>query len=523
MPQNSAKASAPVAKSSAQGNVPALASASAPSIASTEGTKRKESPSKVGKVFILWHPLSDTHDTHSHTPPTAHLQPTRARIPVRVSCSAMDADVPCYCGSAFSFLGFFGGFLGCCSRRVWVHTSLFKPGRVLPLPLQSASLIVISSVSCVPVVNLYHSRLRRACAPKVDAKVPKPPPPARAEAKRVSPAIPPAPPTVPPAPPAPSQDAKAAKPLASTELAPHAHEGSAQGGGSAIPRPPGNPMSMGTSNFLPYEEAAEKAQNLKLSGAKAWRQWCTKGQRPTNMPSNPDQHYKGKGWRSWGAWLGTGNTVGKAKRTSKRFPPFEEALEAARALNLKGVKDWQAWCKRGDRPKEMPSNPDQTYKGIGWKGAALQLHECPLRDAKMPNTCMHKHDPLHRIALRMTCTANCTEPPFIATPSGSVAYVCVCFLFYFIFYCFFFWCRRWKRGSRGFGGLSVRVFFGVIIIIFFFWGGRATLFLLWARALADLHSCAPCTGLICFGGHTRLRTLAWHGQPHRQKAAVYAV
>ena len=123
----------------------------------------------------------------------------------------------------------------------------------------------------------------------------------------------------------------------------------------------------GSSHFLPFEEAAGQAQLLKLNGAKEWQQWCKSGKRPANLPSNPDQSYRNTGWKGWGHWLGTGNVVGKG-RVSKRFPPFEEALKYAHSLNLKGVKDWQRWCKSGSRPPHVPSNPDQAYKNTGWQG-----------------------------------------------------------------------------------------------------------------------------------------------------------
>jgi ribosomal protein L30/L7E len=36
--------------------------------------------------------------------------------------------------------------------------------------------------------------------------------------------------------------------------------------------------------------------------------------------------------------------------------------------NLKSVKEWQEYSKSSDRPKDIPSHPDQTYKKNGWKG-----------------------------------------------------------------------------------------------------------------------------------------------------------
>jgi hypothetical protein len=37
-----------------------------------------------------------------------------------------------------------------------------------------------------------------------------------------------------------------------------------------------------------------------------WREWCRNGSRPKDIPSNPNLSYQGKGWISFGDWLGTG-------------------------------------------------------------------------------------------------------------------------------------------------------------------------------------------------------------------------
>ena len=48
--------------------------------------------------------------------------------------------------------------------------------------------------------------------------------------------------------------------------------------------------------------------------------------------------------------------------------PFEEALSAARSLNLKSAKEWTAWCNSGTRPSFIPHNPQYVYRNEGWKG-----------------------------------------------------------------------------------------------------------------------------------------------------------
>ena len=50
------------------------------------------------------------------------------------------------------------------------------------------------------------------------------------------------------------------------------------------------------------------------------------------------------------------------------FLSFKEAHTFALGLNLpgKGSTSWRAWCKGGNRPLTVPSNPDRTYIGKGW-------------------------------------------------------------------------------------------------------------------------------------------------------------
>ena len=52
----------------------------------------------------------------------------------------------------------------------------------------------------------------------------------------------------------------------------------------------------------------------------------------------------------------------------KDFLPFVRALEHARSLKLKNVKEWEVWRKSGGRLPSMPSAPDQVYKHEGWQG-----------------------------------------------------------------------------------------------------------------------------------------------------------
>jgi len=47
---------------------------------------------------------------------------------------------------------------------------------------------------------------------------------------------------------------------------------------------------------------------------------------------------------------------------------FEDARDFVRGCSLKSNKDWRAYIKSGEKPSDIPVNPDQTYANNGWAG-----------------------------------------------------------------------------------------------------------------------------------------------------------
>ena len=128
---------------------------------------------------------------------------------------------------------------------------------------------------------------------------------------------------------------------------------------------------LGTGNIAPsqrefrrFKQARKYAKSLGLIGENGWRRFCRSGDRPADIPSNPDAYYKDKGWIGWGDWFGTGTIA----VTKKEFRTFQRARKFARSLNLKGQTQWREFCKAGKRPEDIPSSPHKTYKDKGWAG-----------------------------------------------------------------------------------------------------------------------------------------------------------
>lgn len=122
-------------------------------------------------------------------------------------------------------------------------------------------------------------------------------------------------------------------------------------------------------SYRSFREAREFARSLKLRNAGEWFRFCKgetdRGTKPVDIPTVPSKIYKDAGWNSWGDWLGTGTTA----KQLRKYRPFPEAREFVRTLQLPTVKHWRSYC-RGEfpehKPDDIPSTPQQVYRGKGW-------------------------------------------------------------------------------------------------------------------------------------------------------------
>ena len=119
----------------------------------------------------------------------------------------------------------------------------------------------------------------------------------------------------------------------------------------------------GVSRWKHYSLCLAYAQSLNLKSQRDWEAWCKLGQRPEDVPSQPEKIYAGIGWSGWGSFLGTGNL----KYNKKNFRSFDACRTYARSLELTSKEAWHAWCKvPGNRPADVPSGPYREYKDAGW-------------------------------------------------------------------------------------------------------------------------------------------------------------
>ena len=112
--------------------------------------------------------------------------------------------------------------------------------------------------------------------------------------------------------------------------------------------------------YRDFESAREFAKTLKFNSAVNWHEFSKSEKIPSDVPKKPNKIYKDKGWISWYDWLGI------SKSHKKQFRDFESAREFARSLKLSGQIEWTEYRKSGNKPEDIPSAPDQTYKNKGW-------------------------------------------------------------------------------------------------------------------------------------------------------------
>jgi hypothetical protein len=125
--------------------------------------------------------------------------------------------------------------------------------------------------------------------------------------------------------------------------------------------------------FVGFDEARRFARGLGLSSGVEWKKFISGarpdlGVLPREIPKSPWMVYRHAGWKDMGDWLGN-EVVAVSKR---RFRQFPEARSYARSLGLQSIKDWQRFCagagsRHSNLPLDIPTNPQRTYRGGGWK------------------------------------------------------------------------------------------------------------------------------------------------------------
>lgn len=113
--------------------------------------------------------------------------------------------------------------------------------------------------------------------------------------------------------------------------------------------------------FRSYKAAREYVRKQRIADTKEWRTWCAAGKRPPDIPGAPDRVYKGKGWTSWGEFLGSDNV----HAAHMKWKSIAEAQRVVRRLGIRSRAEFFRAKKSGLLPPEIPITIERRP---GWKG-----------------------------------------------------------------------------------------------------------------------------------------------------------
>src|SRR5262249_41947289 len=108
-----------------------------------------------------------------------------------------------------------------------------------------------------------------------------------------------------------------------------------------------------------FAKAKAFVQDLGLKSETQWRAYCRSGRKPDDIPAAADRIYAESGWINWGDWLGTG-------RGKVNWRSFEDARTFVQSLGIKSETEWREYRRSGQKPDDIPVNPDRAYAESGW-------------------------------------------------------------------------------------------------------------------------------------------------------------
>jgi len=105
-------------------------------------------------------------------------------------------------------------------------------------------------------------------------------------------------------------------------------------------------------------------ENLVCKSGNEWDKLNKKNKIPNFVPKSPYEHYKNKGWISWGDFLGTNKS--QDNLLALIYISYENAKKIIRNLNIRTQKEWKNLAQGNNIPKEIPNRPERYYKKRGW-------------------------------------------------------------------------------------------------------------------------------------------------------------
>jgi hypothetical protein len=128
-------------------------------------------------------------------------------------------------------------------------------------------------------------------------------------------------------------------------------------------------------SFRAFEQARSFARALRLGREDNWKLYIDgkmdeREKLPTDIPRNPQDIYKDKGWIGWSDWLSE-----HYHPESIVYRSFEDSKAFVHELGIKSLQEWEAYRNGENKdlppcPKDIPVWPPRAYKNKGWNSWA---------------------------------------------------------------------------------------------------------------------------------------------------------
>jgi hypothetical protein len=113
--------------------------------------------------------------------------------------------------------------------------------------------------------------------------------------------------------------------------------------------------------YLPFIEAREFVRKLKLKNSDDWKEYSKSDKRPVNIPGAPNEVYKNKGWSGIPDWLGNDNV----SNINRKYLTYGQCSKFVQKNNITTRKQWEKFCKSGNKPSDIPGHPWDVYQKQG--------------------------------------------------------------------------------------------------------------------------------------------------------------
>ena len=110
-----------------------------------------------------------------------------------------------------------------------------------------------------------------------------------------------------------------------------------------------------------FKDARKFVRSLKMKGQKEWYAYCTTSKKPEDIPTNPHQSYKNKGWTSYSDFFGTKRIANQNRKILGLKEAKVRARKIAKELGITSPKQWKEAYEAGKIPDDLPQSPYQVY------------------------------------------------------------------------------------------------------------------------------------------------------------------